>query len=384
MELLNNKMTALVLFTIQVTMAAAIVIVNAAGVRSAAPDIILGSLIAITGVALCAGIAGYVKKLEASMGEVSAENEKNKIMIARISEVARGVNEDIVKAEESLSEILGESEGISDTLSGISEGITANKDAISSQTTQTQDIQEIITDTGEKSRNIMENSAETRNAAEKGSDAMKQLSDHVDQAIDFGTQMKTSALNLKDKSAEVKGINDLILAISSQTNLLALNASIEAARAGEAGRGFAVVADEIRALAEQTKEATEKITSVLEGLSNDADDVVMKADRSVEIAGSQKDAAQEASEQFGAIYDGAARLDDGAREINSLVDRLSGAKDGIADNVSSLSASSEQISASTKEATEISSKNVELITNFQTLMTEISTMVSELKVCNNG
>ncbi|MBR1524681.1 MAG: hypothetical protein IJ641_09550, partial [Lachnospiraceae bacterium] len=309
---------------------------------------------------------------------------RNKIAIARMSEVARGVNEDIVKAEESLNEIMGETEGINDTLSGISEGMTASKDAISSQSSQTQDIQEIISNTGEKSRTIMEGSADTRSAAERGTDAVKKLTDHVDQAIDFGTQMKTSALSLKDKSAEVRGINDLILAISSQTNLLALNASIEAARAGESGRGFAVVADQIRALAEQTKEATEKITSVLDGLSLEADEVVSKADKSVEIAGSQKDAANQASEEFGAIYDGVARLDGDAREINELVDKLNGANNGIADNVSTLSASSEQISASTREATENSSKNLELMNNFQTLMTEISTMVSELKTYNNA
>ena len=212
--------------------------------------------------------------LEKTLGETTAENERNKINIARISEVARGVNEDIVKAEESLSEILGESEGINDSLTGISEGINANKDAISSQSSQTQDIQEIISDTGEKSRTIMESTADTRDAAEKGADAVKQLSDQVDQAIDFGSQMKSSVMSLKDKSEEVREINDLILAITSQTNLLALNASIAAARAGEAGRGFAVVADEIRALAEQTKDATEKITSVLDGLTHDADDEV--------------------------------------------------------------------------------------------------------------
>ena len=67
---------------------------------------------------------------------------------------------------------------------------------------------------------------------------------------------------------EITTASKLIQTIADQVNMLALNASTEAARAGEYGRGFSVVADNIRNLAENSKQASTEINSVIAVLSD--------------------------------------------------------------------------------------------------------------------
>jgi methyl-accepting chemotaxis protein len=93
-------------------------------------------------------------------------------------------------------------------------------------------------------------------------------------AVDRVEVADQQAQRLSSAAGSMSSIVELIGDITGQINLLALNATIESARAGEAGRGFAVVASEVKNLANQAKQATDKIGNEIGNLNGISSDVV--------------------------------------------------------------------------------------------------------------
>jgi methyl-accepting chemotaxis protein len=88
-----------------------------------------------------------------------------------------------------------------------------------------------------------------------------------------------SIVKLSEQSQAIGAIIGAVNDMADQSNLLAVNASIEAAKAGEQGKGFAVVAQEVRNLAEQSKQATGQVRSILNDIQKAISSAVMATEQ---------------------------------------------------------------------------------------------------------
>src|SRR6202166_1925525 len=166
-----------------------------------------------------------------------------------------------------------------------------------------------------------------------------QVRDASELADQAGAAAREASLNvdrLRESSAAIGNVVNLIAQIARQTTLLALNSTIEAARAGAAGRGFAVVATEVKALAVQTQHATEEISKKIEALQRDA-------------AGSV-DAVHRISQAIEAIRPVFANVNGAVAEQNRTTGEMSANVASASHFIVSVGDSAVEIDSATKEA----------------------------------
>lgn len=120
---------------------------------------------------------------------------------------------------------------------------------------------------------------------------------------------------LGERSQEISAAINLINRISERTQILALNAGMQAASGGDAGRDVGVVADEVQRLAENTRDATTEITTLVGNIqtetslvANTMNDLITQV-----VEGSMK--AEKGGEEMAATEASTARLVESVRKI---------------------------------------------------------------------
>ena len=157
------------------------------------------------------------------------------------------------------------------------------------------------TEASAKARVVSETASATNGVMKEANDAMERIS---------------------ASSARISDIIGLIDDIAFQTNLLALNASVEAARAGDAGKGFAVVAVEVRRLAQSAASASGDVKSLIQQSAQEVSTGSRKVAEATQKVTSMLDGIQENGELIEAIAGSTTEQSGALHEVTTAVKQV--------------------------------------------------------------
>ncbi|KOR28066.1 chemotaxis protein, partial [Achromatium sp. WMS3] len=154
---------------------------------------------------------------------------------------------------------------------------------------------------------------------------------------------------LGERSQDITGVVNLINTIAERTHILALNASMHAASAGQAGRGFAVVANEVQRLAENAREATSRISTLVSNIQIETVDTANAINAAINQVVDGSKLAELAGEQMKRTEQTTAELVEGVRQISERSQEQASISVELLNRTKQIQASTQQTSQQLKE-----------------------------------
>lgn len=185
-----------------------------------------------------------------------------------------------------LKQLASENQGAVNTLSSSAQEILASTTqmatsasetaaAVNETTTTVSQVRQTAELVAQKVKGVSDNAQRLVQTAEGGNKATEEVIEAMEHIREQTESIAESIVRLSEQSQAIGEIIATVNDLAEQSNLLAVNAAIEAVKAGEQGKGFAVVAQEIKALAEQSKEATAQVRTILTDVQKSMSSAVM-------------------------------------------------------------------------------------------------------------
>jgi methyl-accepting chemotaxis protein len=264
-------------------------------------------------------------------------------MVTGLGDLSSQVSSSAQALSQSATEILA-------TVSEQSATVTQQSTAIN-ETSVTVD--ELRTSAEQAAIRAQEVAVQAQTSVQVSSEGTAAVQDIVSRMEEIRVRVETIAQNILTLSEQTQQISDLtqmVDDIAEQSNLLALNATIEAARAGEQGRGFAVVASEVRNLAEQSKQGTAQVRSILTDIQKATNAAVMATEQGIKVV---EEGRSHTSRAGGAISDLATTIREtaqAAQQISASAQQQSLAIDQISESMADINQATSQFVSGVEES----------------------------------
>lgn len=300
------------------------------------------------------------------------ENMKQQVsnLIREVKVQSNIIGEVVDTVKTNVISLTGNIEDVSATtqeLAASMEETAASSDTVKSMSNQ---IEEAAKNIATRSQDGAQQAADIHERASKAQNDTREQRKNATKVHNDIRESLTKALEDAKVVKQIEVLSAAIMEITSQTNLLALNASIEAARAGDAGRGFAVVASEIGGLADQSKEAVVKIQQVTEAVTSSVERLSQDAQQLLDFVGGDVVASYDMFDKVADAYN------QDAKYIDTLIGDFSATSEELLASIDGVLSSMDGIATATNEGakgtTDIAQKTVDVKAEADQVTNEVS------------
>jgi methyl-accepting chemotaxis protein len=221
------------------------------------------------------------------------------ILMKSFNDWARQFRKQLKRLMDSTSLLVSSMSRISTTAAQLASSASETSSSISEVTTTVEEVKQTSLVATEKAKYVSQSADATAKISYAGKQATENTMAGISRIREEMNYIAESTVRLSDQTKSIEEIINTVSDIADQSNILSVNAAIEAAKAGEHGKGFAVVAQEVRSLADQSKEATNQIRSILEDIQRATGSAVMATERGIKTV----EEAVTLSEQAGTAID---------------------------------------------------------------------------------
>ena len=193
-------------------------------------------------------------------------------MVEILREQMQGIMDGVGILASSSSEILA-------ATTQVASGTAENASAITETTTTVAEVRQAAELSSQKAKNVSDSAQRLEQVSKSGQKAVEETAAGMRHIREQMESIAQTIVRLSEQGQSIGGIIASVTDIADQSNLLAVNAAIEAARAGEQGKAFAVVAQEIKSLAEQSKQATTQVRTILNDVQKATSAAVMATEQ---------------------------------------------------------------------------------------------------------
>lgn len=229
-------------------------------------------------IAAAADLAVAISRGDLSKGlTVKSSDEVGRLALA-LNEMLENLREQTRRTLEGVNVLWASAAEISSTVAELGQTTSKMSAAVAETSTTVEEVKQSARVASERAKKV---STDSQQAVEISAAGTKATEDTTTKMNHIKRQMESigeTVVKLSQQSQAIEAIIETVQDLADQSNLLAVNASIEAARAGEQGKGFAVVAHEIKSLAEQSKNATAQVRTILDATRKWVSAVVMAAE----------------------------------------------------------------------------------------------------------